>query len=48
MVKLSANDYKSICSLKNRELYIEISAVDSNNKTTTYKIPLEVNDNCLD
>lgn len=44
MVKLSANDYKSICSLKSRELYIEISAVDSNNKTTTYKIPLEVNE----
>ena len=47
MVKLSADDYTSICSLSNRELYLEINATLDNNKTTTYKIPLEVTDTCI-
>lgn len=46
MVKLSADDYTSICSVKNKELYIEINATLDNGKTTTYKIPLEVSDTC--
>lgn len=46
MVKLSADDYKSICSIKNKELYIEINATLEDGKTTTYKIPLEVTDTC--
>ena len=46
MVKLSANDYSSICSTKAKELYIEINAIDSDDKTTTYKIPLEVGNTC--
>ena len=47
MVKLSADDYTSICSFKNRKLYLEINATNSSDKTITYKIPLEVNDNCI-
>lgn len=46
MVKLSRDDYTSICSIKNKELYIEINATLDNGKTTTYKIPLEVSDTC--
>ncbi len=46
MVKLSRDDYTSICSIKNKELYIEINATLDNSTTTTYKIPLEVSDTC--
>jgi len=46
MVKLSADDYDSICSIDEKNLYIEIHAIDNNDKTITYKVPLEVNDNC--
>ena len=46
MVKLSANEYTSICSTKTKDLYIEITATDLNDKITTYKIPLEVEDSC--
>jgi len=44
-VKLSGDNYKTICSDKSRELYLEINAT-VNNKTTTYKIPLEISDTC--
>lgn len=44
-VKLSGDNYKTICSDKTRELYLEINAT-INNKTTTYKIPLEISDTC--
>lgn len=46
IVKLSADDYTSICSVKNKELYIEINATLEDGKTTTYKVPLEVTDTC--
>ena len=46
IVKLSRDDYTSICSIKNKELYIEINATLEDGKITTYKVPLEVNDNC--
>ena len=46
IVKLSADDYTSICSVKNKELYIEINATLEDGKTTTYKVPLEVIDTC--
>jgi len=46
-VKLSGDDYKTICSINDREIYLEINAT-LDNKTTTYKIPLEVNDACSD
>ena len=46
IVKLSADDYTSICSVKNKELYIEINATLDDGKITTYKIPLEVTDTC--
>lgn len=44
-VKLSGDNYKTICSDNARELYLEINAT-VNNKTTTYKIPLEITDTC--
>ena len=46
IVKLSRDDYTSICSIKNKELYIEINATLEDGKTTTYKVPLEVDDTC--
>ena len=45
-VRLSADDYNSICSVSKKDLYLEIIAVDSSDKTITYKVPLEVNDTC--
>lgn len=46
MVKLSADDYQTICSNKKRELYLEINATLDNGKITTYRVPLEVTDTC--
>ena len=46
MVKLSADDYQTICSNKKHELYLEINATLDNGKITTYRVPLEVTDTC--
>jgi len=37
---------KSCKNLKENNLSLEINAVDSNNKTTTYTIPIKLNDSC--
>ena len=43
-VKLSSDNYKTICNDK-KQFYLEINAI-YNDKTTTYKIPLNVEDTC--
>lgn len=45
-VKIHADNYKHVCSnVNNIELYLEISAV-KDDKTTTYKVPLELSKTC--
>ena len=45
-VTLSVDNYQSSCSYFEKEnLYLSINATDYNNKTTTYKVPLKL-DNC--
>lgn len=47
-VKYNVNDYKSSCiDFKSNNLFIEINATNSNNIINTYKIPLKLNENCL-
>ena len=46
-VKLNIDNYAQTCKLyTNDSLYLEINATDKNNKITTYKIPLNLNNNC--
>ena len=46
-VELNIADYKQNCSKYNNDsLYLEINAIQKDGKTTTYKIPLELNENC--
>ena len=46
-VELNIDNYERSCkNYSNNSLYLEINATDENNNTTTYKIPLSLNDNC--
>ncbi len=46
-VELSIDNYNQMCKKYTDEsLYLEINAKDSNDKVTTYKIPLNMNNNC--
>lgn len=46
-VEFKVDNYKQVCSDYNdNTLYLEINAVNKNNKVTTYKIPLSLNSNC--
>lgn len=46
-VQLNIDNYIKTCNHYNDDsLYLEISATDINNKITTYKIPLSINNNC--
>lgn len=46
-VQLNIDNYTKNCnSYNNDSLYLEINAKDKNNKITTYKIPLSINENC--
>ncbi len=46
-VELNIDNYQQTCKNYNNEsLYLEINAKDQNNKTITYKIPLNLNNNC--
>ena len=46
-VNLHIKDFSEKCSLYNdQSLYLEINATDTNNKTTNYKIPLIISDEC--
>lgn len=46
-VQLNIDNYTKSCNNYNKDsLYLEINATDKNNKITTYKIPLSINENC--
>ena len=46
-IKLNIDNCDKVCkNYSDDSLYLEINAKDKNNKTTTYKIPLKLNDNC--
>ena len=46
-VELNIDNYGQVCrDYTNNSLYLEIEAIDQSNKTTTYKIPLKLNENC--
>ena len=46
-VELNIDNYNQTCKKYNDDsLYLEINAKDDNNKITTYKIPLSLNNNC--
>ena len=46
-VELNIDNYQQTCkNYSNESLYLEINAKDQNNKTITYKIPLNLNNNC--
>lgn len=46
-VNVNVNNYSSICKkFQSSNLYIEINAKDSDNKITTYKIPIKLESNC--
>ena len=47
-VKLNANKYSMIChKVEDSSFYLEINATKKDGKVTTFKIPLEVKDNCI-
>ncbi len=46
-IELNIDNYSRMCKkYTNDSLYLEVNAIDKNNKITTYKIPLNINDNC--
>ena len=46
-VELNIDNYTKTCkNYTNENLYLEINATDKNNKIITYKIPLNINENC--
>ena len=46
-VTLSVDDYKKTCKeYSENSLYLKVNAKDSNEKITTYKIPLSLDDSC--
>lgn len=46
-VLINVDNYSSMCKLfKNSNLYLEIQAVDNNDKTISYKIPIKLNKDC--
>lgn len=46
-VKLNIDNYPQTCKrYTDSSLYLEINATDENNKIITYKIPLDLNNNC--
>ena len=46
-IELNIDDYNQACSKYNdNSLYLEINATSKDNKITTYKIPLKLNENC--
>lgn len=47
-VKIKVNDYATSCrKLSDRGIYLEINAINQHDKTITYKIPLEMEDDCF-
>lgn len=44
---INVDNYSAMCvNFKKSNIYLEITAIDDNNITTTYKIPLTLNNNC--
>lgn len=47
-VKINVDDYSASCKeLSSSSLYLEISAITEENKTIYYKVPIVLEDNCL-
>ncbi len=47
-INFKIDNYEPICrDFKEDTLHLEIDAIDENNETTTYKVPLKLADNCL-
>ncbi len=46
-VQFNVDNYSKKCiNYKNNSIYLQINATDSNDKTTLYRIPLSMSDNC--
>ena len=46
-VELNIDDYNQACSkYSDNSLYLEINAINKDNKVTVYKVPLKLNENC--
>lgn len=46
-IDIEVSSYANICKeFNNNSLYLEINAIDNNDRTTSYKIPLKLNDTC--
>ncbi len=46
-VNFNVDHYDKVCKIyKENSLYLEIEAIDMNDRITTYKIPLKLEDNC--
>ena len=46
-VRISVNDYRSTCkNFESANLYLEINGYDKNKNITSYKIPINLDDNC--
>ena len=44
---MNIDKYTKTCkNYTNENLYLEVNATDKNNKIITYKIPLNINENC--
>ena len=47
-ITFKIDNYKRLCSNYNKDsLYLVVNAMDDNDKITTYKIPLAINDDCF-
>lgn len=47
-IKFNIGDYSHSCkNLTANDLYLQINALDEDNKTVVYKIPLKLNDECI-
>lgn len=47
-VRISVNDYKATCkNLDGASLFLEINAYNEDQEVTTYKIPINLDDNCI-
>lgn len=47
-IQFNIDNYEKTCKIyKENSLHLEIDAIDENDNTTTYKIPLTLEDNCI-
>lgn len=46
-ININVHDYTTKCKeLTSNNLYLEIQAVNTDNKTITYQVPIKLNDSC--